>query len=82
LTGDIAASEATLRRAMTLSGSGEDPLIDAEIAYEIGCTWAARGQTDAARDAWTRALDTFERIGAREWVTRARDRLAETAARE
>ena len=75
LTGDLPSAEAALRRAAVLNPVGEDALLDGEIALEIGRTLEADGRGDAARAAWTEALATFERIGAREWASLAKQRL-------
>ena len=75
LNGDLQSAEATLRRAAVLNPAGEDALLDGEIALEIGCTLEADGRNDAARAAWTNALATFDRIGARDWVNVVKERL-------
>jgi tetratricopeptide (TPR) repeat protein len=66
----------TLRYALTLSAVAEDALLGAETLYQFGLALYAAGQRNEARESWQAALDAFERIAARQWVTRVRHRLS------
>jgi tetratricopeptide (TPR) repeat protein len=66
----------TLRRALTSSAVAEDAVLGAEVLYQLGQALADLGDADAARQAWGAALDAFERMSARQWVGRARERLS------
>jgi len=66
----------TLNAALTSSAVGEDALLGAEILYQLGMALHACGQADGARDAWNAALEAFERIDARRWVSRMQQRLS------
>jgi len=82
LSGRPAAAGDTLRQALTLSAVGEDALLGAEILYQYGLALFDEGDVEHARSAWQSALDSFERISARQWVSRIRRRLSgETAGR-
>jgi hypothetical protein len=76
-TDDGRAADAvdTLRVAMTLSAVGEDALLGAEILYQFGMALDAAGD-HSPRDVWQAALEAFERIGARPWIDRVRERLS------
>ena len=66
----------TLRHALTLSAVGEDALQGGEVLYQFGLALHATGDVDGARQIWEAALETFERIAARQWVGRVRARLS------
>jgi tetratricopeptide (TPR) repeat protein len=65
----------TLRHALTLSAITEDALLGGEILYQFGLALEAFGDHKGAGESLTSALEAFERIGARQWVGRARQRL-------
>ena len=51
-------------------------MLTAELLFDFGCaTWEV-GDANTARTALTRSLESFERIEAREWVARVRQRLS------
>jgi tetratricopeptide (TPR) repeat protein len=66
----------TLRQALTLSAVGEDALLGAEVLYQFGLALDAAGQAESAREVWGAALEAFERIAARQWVGRVKQRLS------
>jgi tetratricopeptide (TPR) repeat protein len=66
----------TLRYALTLSAVGEDALLGAEVLYQFGLALYDNGQSKSAYEAWNAALDAFERMAARQWVSRVRRRLS------
>ena len=76
LAGRPAEAADTFRRALTLSAVGEDALLGAEVLYQFGLALHDLGDRDAARQAWNGALQAFERISARQWVGRVRQRLS------
>ena len=76
LTGRNDAAIDSLRYAATLAAVGEDALLGAEVLYQFGLALFDGKNEPLAREAWRTALDAFERISAREWVERARERLA------
>ena len=76
LVGRPAEAVDTLRYALTLSAVGEDALLGAEILYQFGLALHEDGQTRPAQDVWSAALDAFERIAARQWVSRVKQRLS------
>lgn len=76
LCGRPAEAAETLRYALTLSAVGEDALLGAEVMYQYGLALYEDDQKEAAQDAWRAAMDAFERIAARRWVTRVRERLS------
>jgi tetratricopeptide (TPR) repeat protein len=76
LAGRPAESAETLQRALTLSAVGEDALLGAEVLYQFGLALHDLGDKDTARQVWGAALEAFERISARQWVGRARQRLS------
>ena len=65
----------TLRHALTLSAVGEDALLGAEIFYQFGMALHASGDVVMAKEVWKTALEAFERIAARQWAGRVRQRL-------
>jgi len=76
LAGRPAEAAETLRHALTLSAVGEDALLGAEVLYQFGLALHALGDNDSARQVWNTLLEAFERISARQWVGRARQRLS------
>lgn len=66
----------TLRHALTLSAVGEDALLGAEVLYQYGIALSDLGDPENARNAWGAARDGFERIAARQWMTRVERRLS------
>jgi len=71
----------TLRYALTLAADGEDALLGAEILYQFGLALDESNESAMAREVWHTALDAFERIAAREWVARVRERIASGSTR-
>ena len=65
----------TLERALTLSAVGEDALLGAEILYQCGLALRDVGRNEEAKGALLGALESFERISARQWVGRTRAQL-------
>lgn len=82
LAGNAGEAVNTLRRALAIAESGEDALLGAEIQYQLGNALAVVGDPDEARHVWKRALEAFERIAARQWVGRTRQRLTDGATGE
>ena len=76
LAGRPAEAAETLQRALTLSAVGEDALLGAETLYQFGVALSDLGDTDSAQQVWRAALEAFERISARQWVGRVRQRLS------
>jgi tetratricopeptide (TPR) repeat protein len=77
LSGRPVDAQATLQHALTLSALAEDALLGAEILYQFGMALDAAGDRTNARDVWKGALEAFERIAARQWVGRVRQRLSD-----
>lgn len=75
LSGRPAEATDTLRHALTLSAITEDALVGAEVLYQFGLALFAFGDTRRGTDAMNSALDAFERMGARQWVGRVREKL-------
>jgi tetratricopeptide (TPR) repeat protein len=75
LAGRAELATDTLRHALTLSAITEDALLGAEILYQFGLALHAFGDLRGAKESLHSALEAFERIGARQWVGRVRDRL-------
>lgn len=75
LTGRLLEATDTLRHALTLSAVAEDALLGAEVLYQFGLALDAFGDHQGAANAWHSALDAFDRMGARQWVGRVRQRL-------
>jgi tetratricopeptide (TPR) repeat protein len=75
LTGRLDAATDTLRYAATLAAVGEDALLGAEVMYQFGLALFDGKDEPLAREAWRTALDAFERISARDWIERVRERL-------
>jgi tetratricopeptide (TPR) repeat protein len=82
LAGRPADAADTLRYALTLAAVGEDALLGAEILYQFGLALYDANDASMAREVWSTALDAFERISAREWIARVRDRIALGSTRE
>ncbi|MGH9889281.1 MAG: hypothetical protein ACREBE_27350 [bacterium] len=76
LSGRPSEAVETLRYALTLSAVGEDALLGAEVLYQFGLALFEDGQERSAEDAWRASMDAFERIAARRWVGRVRQRLS------
>jgi len=72
----------TLRLAMKFGARADDAMLRAEILFELGDALAASSDLSGAQDVWTRALDVFERVGAKAWITRVRERLGVADSRE
>ena len=66
----------TLQYALTLSAVTEDALLGAEVLYQFGMALWASGNGCMADQVWAAALDAFERLAARDWVARVRERLS------
>ena len=75
MTGRPAEAVESLRQALTLSAVGEDALLGGEVLYQCGLALCDCGDDATAHEVWNTALDTFERLAARQWVERVRDRL-------
>ena len=65
----------TLERAVTLSAVGEDALLGGEILYQFGLALRDADRGENANDVLRAALESFERIAARQWVGRTRAQL-------
>lgn len=76
LSGRPADAVNTLQYALTLSAVTEDALLGAEVLYQFAMALSASGDASTADQVWLAALDAFERIAARQWVTRVRERLS------
>jgi tetratricopeptide (TPR) repeat protein len=76
LAGRPAEAVDTLRHALTLSAVTEDAVVGAEVLYQFGHALHELGDAESARQAWNAALESFERIAARRWVGRVRERLS------
>jgi tetratricopeptide (TPR) repeat protein len=76
LKGRPAQALETLRQALSLSAVGEDALLGAECLYQFGLALHDNGEPMACQGVMTTALDAFDRIAARQWVDRVRDRLS------
>lgn len=61
---DVALAERDLREADHLATQGEDRLLQAEVAREIGDLFLQTGRADDARASFFRALDLFRGVGA------------------
>jgi tetratricopeptide (TPR) repeat protein len=79
LSGHPAEATDTLRHALTLSAITEDALLGAEVLYQFGLALDAFGDHNGAQESLRSALEAFDRIGARQWVGRVRQRLTESA---
>jgi tetratricopeptide (TPR) repeat protein len=79
LSGKPMEATDTLRHALTLSAITEDALLGAEILYQVGLALDAFGDHKGAQESLSSALEAFERIGARQWVGRTRQRLTNAA---
>jgi tetratricopeptide (TPR) repeat protein len=80
LCGRTADATDTLRHALTLSAITEDALLGAEVLYQFGIALQAFGDQKGAVDAFNSAMDAFDRIGARQWMGRVRQRLTGEAS--
>lgn len=67
----------SLQHALTLSAITEDAFVGAEVLYQFGLALFAVGDHKGALNALHSALDAFERMGARQWVARVRERLTQ-----
>src|SRR4029453_12725641 len=79
---DVKLAIDTLRLAMKFGARADDAMLRAEILFELGDALAASSDVSGARDVWGRALDVFERVGAKAWITRVRERLGVADSRE
>ncbi len=75
LSGRAGEATDTLRHALTLSAITEDALVGAEVLYQFGLSLLAFGDAKRGADALNSALDAFERMGARQWAGRVREKL-------
>jgi tetratricopeptide (TPR) repeat protein len=75
MSGDVAAAEQALGQAARLAAVSGDALTSAEIRFQLACALAAGGRRKTAEETWTRSLFAFERMGARQWAARVRERL-------
>jgi tetratricopeptide (TPR) repeat protein len=82
LSGRASEATDTLRYGLTLAAVGEDALLGAEILYQFGLALYESNDAPMAREVWNSALDAFERIAAREWVVRVRERLRTGSSRQ
>jgi tetratricopeptide (TPR) repeat protein len=76
LLGRASDAADTLRYALTLAAVGEDALLGGEILYQFGLALYDSNDAAMALEVWNTALDAFERISAREWISRVRERIA------
>ena len=72
---DVSMAIDTLRLAAKFGARADDAMLRAEILFALGEALAASSDVRGARDVWSRALDVFERVGAKAWITRVRARL-------
>jgi tetratricopeptide (TPR) repeat protein len=77
LTGRAAEATDTLRHALTLSAITEDALVSAEVLYQFALALLALGDPNRGTDALNSALDAFNRMGARQWAKRVREKLTQ-----
>jgi tetratricopeptide (TPR) repeat protein len=77
ISGRPADALESLHTATTLAAVAEDALLGGEILFECGLASAAAGDGVGAGQSWSAALDTFQRIGAMDWVERVRAQLSE-----
>jgi tetratricopeptide (TPR) repeat protein len=75
-SGDLAGAIATLQHALALSSQTEDAMLAAELLFDFGCATWEIGDAGTGRNILTRSLESFERIEARQWATRVRQRLS------
>jgi len=75
LSGRAADATDTLRHALTLSAITEDALVGAEVLYQFGLALLAFGDGRGGIEALKAALEAFDRMGARQWVGKVRQRL-------
>ena len=66
----------SLQHGLTLAAVGEDALLGGEILYQFGLALEERGDGALATEVWRTAVETFERIAARDWTKRTRERLS------
>ena len=78
--GDVRGAVDILQHAIALSGQSEDVLLSAELLYWFGCATWELGDESSAREILSSSLCQFERIAARQWVTRVHRRLADAAS--
>jgi tetratricopeptide (TPR) repeat protein len=76
LTGRPNEAVETLRHALTLCAGGEDAILGAELLYQLGHATYAMADPEGAQQIWNAALVAFERISARQWISRVRERLS------
>jgi tetratricopeptide (TPR) repeat protein len=65
----------TLRHGLTLAAVGEDALLGGEMLYQFGLALHASDGAAMAREVWSAAFETFERIEARDWCDRVQECL-------
>ncbi len=75
LTGCPELALETLQRALTLSAVGEDALLGAETLYQFGLALREADRANEGNEVLRTALESFERICARQWVGRTRTQL-------
>jgi tetratricopeptide (TPR) repeat protein len=63
----------TLRHGLTLAAVGEDALLGGEMLYQFGIALHMTDNEMMAREVWNAALETFERIDARDWANRVQE---------
>jgi tetratricopeptide (TPR) repeat protein len=75
-SGDLNGAIATLQHALALSGQSEDAMLAAELLFDFGCVTWELGDANTARKLLSSCLESFERIEARQWSARVRQRLS------
>jgi tetratricopeptide (TPR) repeat protein len=75
LTGCPELALDTLQRALTLSAVGEDALLGAETLYQFALALREAGRDEEGNEVLRTALESFERLSARQWVGRTRRQL-------
>jgi DNA-binding CsgD family transcriptional regulator len=79
--GDLASAETELEEAVATGAKAELPLELARSLLAFGSVRRRRGEKRAAREALTRSLEIFERLGTPIWAARARRELRRIGGR-
>lgn len=74
---DQQAALRTLEEGLSLARAIRYPYAEARMLYEYGVVHAQQGQLEAARERLEEALAIFRRLGARPYIDRTEQRLAE-----
>jgi len=78
---DLEAAETALEEAVEVGGAAGDPLELGRSLLALGTIRRRLRRKQAARSALTRALETFEGLGARIWAERTRRELGRIGGR-